>query len=682
MSNDPYLDAIDDRIAELEGKSVKSLAGTTGTIPSQEMNYDQALNNRIAFLEGQDYDPTLDTKTGLQDNKLRMMMGFASTPEGRESVLRNAGYQTERTPDGRLLYLNKDTGMRTYVDEDGMSLADLSDLVGLAPEVVGDYAGTAVGAAGGPIGATVGGSVGSAIGKGVQIGASKLMGIEEDVNIPKELGISAGASALGNTAGKVIGKAFAPVKNKLHPGAVEADDMLRARGSGMTASQMSESSIVDWFEEIAAGSFGGGPVIAKAKQGQRHAFTNMMNDIMEGLGNHMSKDEIGIMANKALLGKQDFFMDRIAPPLFKRVDEATKGIYPNTKPLKEYVEDVSSKLKYNEVVVDDITGNVSTKAGEMMKSTTNPHLRRLYKDILALPDEITFEQAQLIRSRLLKSARDLTESGKIGTDTGRQMNALAHEFDGIMDVAADEFDPDTKKLWRSVNAIYKQGMEVFHDRFIEALAKKDPEALVNAVIKKDNITNIMKVKKLLGKTDKETWDRMGSFFLKDTLGKLRFDDITKTSPAKQLKHKLFTEVGEKTLKLVYDDPAVYKGLKEVIDAAVLAEEKGLASGASVAIKLAQFGAVLQLATGAGGETGDTAAYGVLVGPYILAKLMTSKQGVKWLSKGLLQGPETREGAKAIKSILTFVAKEESSQAQKRKALDRGPQSSTTTRVPY
>ena len=675
------LEDLDESIAKDQGDAVNNLSrsSTAKRIPGQNTLLQDVLNSI-----GQDNDPNIDTETGLQDNYLRMKMGFTEgniteDEDARLKVLTDAGLQASREKDGRLVYINPKTRKKTWVDESGMTLRDMSDLVGTLPEMIGDAGmqGAAFYLTKDPIVAASAGALGAAGGNVLKKKIGKYaFGIEEKTDMVGDATMSAAASLGGSALFGGANKLLSPGKNVVKPGAFEADELLKTKDANLTAAQILEpkglvGEGVDFIQNLVEGAWFGGPIITRSKQEQKRAFSSLLDDIVNRLGNHMSPDEIGIVVNKALNGKQDFLHEEILPPMFRKVDSYFTKVKPETDTARKYVTKYLDKYKYTETTTREVASDIVSASGtpfkktvtetetkEMMKALRNPSVRNIFENVKNLPDNMTFEQAAGIRSDLLKLVRDGKQTGVIGDDSARVLKGLAKEFDTIMEIAAKKGSPEGYKVWRSVNEVYAQVRETFGDDFVKAIFKKNPELLVDSIVTTRNITNMRKIKKILGETDKGAWNRMGSMYLSKTLQGLRFDDVTKTSAAKQLYHKLYTQMGEKSLKMIYDDPAIYKGLKSVVDAAVLAEEKGLSGNASIAIKLTQFGAVAQL-LGGDESTGDKiGAAGIILGPVALATLMTSPQGVKWLTKGLLQSSKAQGVETALKSIVTFVTKKQ------------------------
>jgi len=136
------------------------------------------------------FDVGFDTTTGIQDGKLRRMLGRADTPEDEEKVLREGFGLTEDqytrdsrgrlalTPQGAQVF-GLETDKPVLVDETGFSKNDFSDLTGLGTVIGGGVTGAIAGTAvGGPIGGIIGAALGGGGGKAIEEGTESLQGVQ------------------------------------------------------------------------------------------------------------------------------------------------------------------------------------------------------------------------------------------------------------------------------------------------------------------------------------------------------------------------------------------------------------------------------------------------------------------------------------------------------------------------
>ena len=172
--------------------------------------------------KGQSLD--FDYETGIQDTKLRAMLGRADSKADQEKVLRE-GFdllETEYTrdnlgnlaltPEGALKF-GVETEKPVLIDERGFTRQDLSDLSGLGTTLVGGVSGALIGQAaipvpilGAVIGATIGGGAGKAAEEGIEAfqGVQAQTGSEITKDIIKEGLISGAGEGIFGIAGRVF----------------------------------------------------------------------------------------------------------------------------------------------------------------------------------------------------------------------------------------------------------------------------------------------------------------------------------------------------------------------------------------------------------------------------------------------------------------------------------------------
>ena len=188
------------------------------------------------------FDVGFDTTTGIQDGKLRRMLGRADTPEDEEKVLREGFGLTEDqytrdsrgrlalTPQGAQVF-GLETDKPVLVDETGFSKNDFSDLTGLGTVIGGGVTGAIAGTAlGGPIGGIIGAAVGGGGGKAIEEGTESLQGVQaqESGEVLRDIGKEALIAGTFEGLGAVVAKTFNVVT-----------------GSGRIGNKLSEEKVKD-----------------------------------------------------------------------------------------------------------------------------------------------------------------------------------------------------------------------------------------------------------------------------------------------------------------------------------------------------------------------------------------------------------------------------------------------------
>jgi hypothetical protein len=188
------------------------------------------------------FDVGFDTTTGIQDGKLRRMLGRADTPEDEEKVLREGFGLTEDqytrdsrgrlalTPQGAQVF-GLETDKPVLVDETGFSKNDFSDLTGLGTVIGGGVTGAIAGTAvGGPIGGIIGAALGGGGGKAIEEGTESLQGVQaqESGEVLRDIGKEALIAGAFEGLGAAVAKTFRVVT-----------------GSGRVGNKLSEEKVKD-----------------------------------------------------------------------------------------------------------------------------------------------------------------------------------------------------------------------------------------------------------------------------------------------------------------------------------------------------------------------------------------------------------------------------------------------------
>lgn len=189
----------------------------------------------------------IDRTTGLKNLPLRIKLGFVDKPQEREALIKQTYSDTRRLPTGELVFVNPETNKLTTIDEEGRSIRDIADWVGMLPEAIGGTIGSIGGEALWPAGGGyVGAGGGTAIGKMVQKGISKkIMGEQAipDEQYWKDVGLSGATGVIGEGGGRLITKVLSPFTKKVLPATKRAMHYFKKFGGRFTPAQLTETRI-------------------------------------------------------------------------------------------------------------------------------------------------------------------------------------------------------------------------------------------------------------------------------------------------------------------------------------------------------------------------------------------------------------------------------------------------------
>ena len=412
-----------------------------------------------------------DTKSGIQNFKLRSALATAENDEEQVNVLKRFGLSDgdfARDKRGRLAVtkqggkkLGIDLDQSTLIDEEGLSRYDFSaDLLGVAPEIAGGVAGAIAGQVLIPIpivGAMIGAGVGTGTGKAAEELGETIAGtqaqtfgeVAKDVGKEALIGAAAegvagvafkGITALGRsfsagksltkeeleTAGKSIQMGLKPTLSAIRAPSLAAraqaigekifgtSDRLR-KNNDVLAQKMAEfrAKFGTAAPDDAGGVFikGAEDLFAsadKATKDAQQSAIKQIDDLMQGLGAAAKKDSN--VDNLALDYLTEAFkaMDDISEATFKPIDDVIQA----STGKKGFLSTANLKSFLKDL---DVEFRVTKK--------TNPDIEALKSVLKEISKNPIESFTQMYRTR--KSLNDLlslkygTPSGKV-TTTGRE----------------------------------------------------------------------------------------------------------------------------------------------------------------------------------------------------------------------------------------------------------------------
>ena len=488
--------------------------------------------------KGQSLD--FDYETGIQDTKLRAMLGRADSKADQEKVLRE-GFdllETEYTrdnlgnlaltPEGALKF-GVETEKPVLIDERGFTRQDLSDLSGLGTTLVGGVSGALIGQAaipvpilGAVIGATIGGGAGKAAEEGIEAfqGVQAQTGSEITKDIIKEGLISGAGEGIFGIAGKVF--RLASGTSRVGKGVPEerVKDILTADDKGymLSLGTIGAPSLAARQQAIAEKALG-------TSKRLRNNHAKIMEDLkwlrgadgevdVQGAADALtSAAKIGdtklssasrVQEKKLLTHMEDIAnnLGRAADQDVAITDDLFAAFQQSYKAFDDLVE--TQFLKINNAIDDTVgdaaifnTGTISKDALQMSKRFdnaqvgTNPHKAGLVlKEIAQLGKKASFGQLYYAR----KSLRD-TGMFNITSDTiGGVVDDFLPQIDNLLNInSIDTFvapllkgpqNAASLKLIREASedldkarSFYKRGNKKF-ESVNSAISKK---SLINAV---------------------------------------------------------------------------------------------------------------------------------------------------------------------------------------------------------
>ncbi len=458
----------------------------------------------------------------------------------------------------------------------------------------------------------------------------------------KEAAERAGLNALlsggGELAFGMLSKPFSGIFKPTAAGAAAAQ-AIEKEGGVLTPALQSESRLAKNLESIAESSFGGSNAIAAARESGQKAALAPIGRFVDDLRSGFSKEELGGIAQDALEGQFDAFKAATAAA-YGEVDKVLAAA-----PKVAGQPAVSVSLR-----------TLKAEAEKMMKSgLPSANAMRQLKDVLALPDEVSFQAGAEIRSALINP---VSETGQllVGNAKG-QVKRLAALADRAMNdsFASSSIGRQSQRevlsVWRDANQMYREGAELFNAKMVKALVSKEPEAVVKAIAQAQKPGTIRTLKAAIG--DDKVWRGIQGQFLDDLLRNSTdtAGDVARgTVVSGQKMATALKNFGDDALNelLGAERAAGFKNMVKILERSQQRTGAGLgglnfrggAEGVGIAMVLA----------------GNPKGIVLTLTPWLIGKLFTHKTSVRILTQGINARPGSTEAARAMAQLIAMYGK--------------------------
>ena len=401
--------------------------------------------------QGQPQQANFDTESGIQDFGLRSSLSAAENNAEEEAILAKQGFTAQdyiRDNRGRLALtpsgarkVGVQTDKNVLIDEEGFSRNDLSDLVGILPELAGGVGGAIKGAAigsgiapgfgtllGGAIGAFVGGGGGSLVEEAIEgvAGVSK----QTAGDIAQDAAIEGGIAAAGELLFGIpilAYRAIAPSGKKFIQEASKEDLRITAegikRGLEPTIAQIKGRPIAAKFQQLQESVLGGSPRTQKIAEAMEREIGELNKFVSHAAteGSQKSAGELFVEFEKKF-GKE----------LAKKQTKAYGSIM---NALRESADNLAGGLERNLQIDDNIFNFVQQSAKKFEDTmsqqwaTINEVIETAIGDTKILPTALVKDVADLAEKKFLQAGtgRLATEEGRIGLSLVEDLRALGEK---------------------------------------------------------------------------------------------------------------------------------------------------------------------------------------------------------------------------------------------------------------
>ena len=399
-------------------------------------------------VQGQPQQSNFDTESGIQDFGLRSALSVAENNAEEEAILAKQGFTAQdytRDNRGRLALtpsgarkVGVQTDKNVLIDEEGFSRNDLSDFVGILPELAGGVTGAIKGAAigtgvapgfgtllGGAVGAFVGGGGGSLVEEAIEgvAGVSK----QTAGDIAQDAAIEGGIAAAGELLFGIpilAYRAIAPSGAKFIQEASKEDLRITAegikRGLEPTIAQIKGRPIAAKFQQLQESVLGGSPRTQKISEAMEREIGELNKFVSQAAteGSQKSAGELFVEFEKKF-GKE-------------LAQKQTRAYGSIMNALKESADNLAGGLERNLQIDDNIFNFVQQSAKNFEETmsqqwaTINEVIETAIGDTKILPTALVKDVADLAEKKFLQAGTGelATEEGKVGLKLVRELREL------------------------------------------------------------------------------------------------------------------------------------------------------------------------------------------------------------------------------------------------------------------
>jgi len=438
----------------------------------QDPTFDDLLEETktTSQVKGQPTQANFDTESGIQDFGLRSALSVAENDAEQEKILAAQGFTRSdyiRDNRGRLALtptgaekVGVQTDKNVLIDEEGFSRNDLSDLVGIIPElgfgVAGAIKGAAIGTGIAPgIGTLLGGAVGAFIGGGggslVEEAIEGIAGVSEQTagDIAQDAAIEGGIAAAGELLFGIpllAYRAIAPSGKKFIQEASKEDLKITAKGieKGLepTIAQIKGRPIAAKFQQLQESVLGGSPRTQKIAAAMEKEI-NELNSFISQAATEGSQKSAGQLFIE--------FEKKFGKELAQKQTQAYGTIM---SALKQSADNLAGGLERNQLI-DDNVFNFVQQSAKNFEDTMSQQWATINEVI-----ETSIGDARILPTSLVKEVADLAEkkfaqagTGRLATQEGRIGLSLVEDLRALGDKASftDAYQL-RRKLWDLKNA--------------------------------------------------------------------------------------------------------------------------------------------------------------------------------------------------------------------------------------
>lgn len=394
----------------------------------------------------------------------------------------------------------------------------------------------------------------SDIGHGRQLTAKEAM-TEPVVDVAKGAAIEAGGQVAGKVIGAAVEKMAGPFTRRVSDEAADVLALAKEKGVKMSPADITQSRSVALGENVLSNAPLSAGIVQRFRLKQLQDLTKLRNDLitkkgsseaidhvgqkvqgavdrfireadleksanlnqirdslLKKMGSNETYEQIGIKTQAALSAKSKEMFQK-ASELYanvgKNLPEGTQLQTPNLRLAASEILEAElrkpASMQSKEIVkvLRDLSGNLDDESMQLLQSLP-PDVRN--KALMQIKNGYDWQTIQAIRSGLNDgiAAKDSAlktqapETKFMSDAVGGVYKRLKKALDTDITMFSEQTGGEFKKSFDAATAAYKEGKQLFSKADMIRLLKKNPERIVDVIIKPGNVSEINMVRGAIG----------------------------------------------------------------------------------------------------------------------------------------------------------------------------------------
>ncbi len=484
---------------------------------------------------------------------------------------------------------------------------------------------------------------------------------------------------VGGLAWMGASKVMAPFKGRVTEGVIEAKQFFGDRIKPLfLPAEATESRTLDLLQNIGESSIIGGNTIAKYKAKRSQFFDDFADNLIAQFGERIDPTDLGNLFVSTLENKKaahkaatEVLYNNVSDmvgtiTIKKKVTELVPStiVGPNGQPAMKSVEKMVDETVDTVTVptkgIKDFAKSVAVRSKDLGSIEAKNAGDDLISAIMDMPDQLGFDAARELRSRLISRVDEFSIANKKAPAIGKAKRMISMIDEGISNSLKkyDSVNPDSEsahEAWRLANRFYKEGQERLNNTMIRRIVKfaddtgTGAEMIAPAMFKPGQVSRVKAVKKAV---DGPTWKKLQGFFMENFLQKST--DVNGEIIGKRVVNNISGKpgsYGEEMMREVLT-PEQLNSLKQFGRAVQLTQERQSEGAGRMLIQLTQAGAIGTIAMGKAKPLSTV----IIIGPAVLSKMMINPTMNKMLIEGMKMPVGSREAAAMLTRITASYTK--------------------------